>query len=228
MSAEQSKTIARRYYVEVHNQRDLDVVEELLAPDFAHHDPFPETTPDREGVKQMFGLFRTAFPDAEFVIEEIVAGEDNAAVRWTLRGTHEGEWLDLPPTGRRFEISGMHMIRIQGGKIVEERGQARPDAAAGRDPRAAASRSLTDQKRRQQTEPGTFRPSGSFVSSACKLFGSRFPAARSVSRMSPLPSWLLTGPPTLYELTTPRKSAFRPRWERSQRSRWADLAVTRS
>ena len=49
-----------------------------------------------------------------------MAGEDKAAVRWTLRGTHEGEWLGIPPTGRRFEIPGMYMIRIQNGKIVEE------------------------------------------------------------------------------------------------------------
>ena len=124
MSAEQSEAIARRYYAEAHNTRDLglvdDLVEELLAPDFVHHDPFPGTTPDREGVKQMFALFRSAFPEAEFVIEVVVAGEDGAAVRWTLRGTHEGEWVGIPPTGRRFEIPGMHMIRIQGGKIVEE------------------------------------------------------------------------------------------------------------
>ena len=124
MSAEQSEAIARRYYAEAHNIRNLglvdDLVEELLAPDFVHHDPFPGTTPDREGVKQMFALFRSAFPDAEFEIERVVAGEDGAAVRWTLRGTHQGEWLGIPPTGRRFEIPGMHMIRIQGGKIVEE------------------------------------------------------------------------------------------------------------
>jgi steroid delta-isomerase-like uncharacterized protein len=124
MSAERSEAIARRYYEVAHNTRDLDLVEdlldELLAPDFVHHDPFPGTTPDREGGSQMFALFRTAFPDAEFEIEEVVAGEDGAAVRWTLRGTHEGDWLGLPPTGRRFEIPGMHMIRIRGGKFVEE------------------------------------------------------------------------------------------------------------
>ena len=124
MSAEQSEAIARRYYAEAHNTHDLglvdDLVEDLLAPDFVHHDPFPGTTPDHEGVKQMFALFRTAFPNAEFVIEGVVAGEDGVAVRWTLRGTHEGVWVGILPTGRRFEIPGMHMIRIEGGKIVEE------------------------------------------------------------------------------------------------------------
>ena len=68
MSAEQSEGIARRYYAEAHNTHDLglvdDLVEDLLAPDFVHHDPFPGTTPDHEGVKQMFALFRTAFPNA--------------------------------------------------------------------------------------------------------------------------------------------------------------------
>ena len=124
MSLGESEAIARRYYAEAHNTRDLDVVEdlveELLAPDFVHHDPFPGMSPDREGTKQSFALFRTAFPDAEFKIEEVVAGEDKAAVRWTLRGTHEGEWLGIPATGRRFGIPGMHMIRMRGGKIVEE------------------------------------------------------------------------------------------------------------
>jgi steroid delta-isomerase-like uncharacterized protein len=124
MTIEENEAIAHRYYEEVHNTRDLaavdDLVEELLAPDYVHHDPFPGTAPDSEGVKQMFSLFRNAFPDAEFEIEEVVAGENGAAVRWTLRGTHEGDWLGLPPTGRKFEIPGMHMIRTRGGKIVEE------------------------------------------------------------------------------------------------------------
>lgn len=96
MSAEQSEAIARRYYAEAHNSRDPHLVEalveELLAPDFVHHDPFPGMAPDREGARRSFALFRTAFPDAEFEIEGVVAGENGAAVRWTLRGTHEGEW----------------------------------------------------------------------------------------------------------------------------------------
>ncbi len=120
MSIEESEAIARRYYAEAHNTRDPDLVDELFAPDYVHHDPFPGMSPDREGTKRSFSLVQTAFPDAEFEIEEVVAGEDKAAVRWTLRGTHEGEWLGIPPTGRRFEIPGMHMIRIHDGKIVEE------------------------------------------------------------------------------------------------------------
>jgi steroid delta-isomerase-like uncharacterized protein len=120
MSAKQSEAIARRYYEVAHNTRDLNLVDELLAPDYVHHDPFPGMPPDREGAKQSFTLVQTAFPDAEFEVEEVVAGESGAAVRWTLRGTHEGKWLGIPPTGRRFEIPGMHMIRIQNGKIVEE------------------------------------------------------------------------------------------------------------
>ena len=124
MPAEQSETMARRYYEGAHNTRDLDLVEdlveELLAPGFVHHDPFPGMSSDCDGTKQSFALFRTAFPDAEFEIEEVVAGEDGAAVRWTLRSTHEGGVVGHPPTGRRFEIPGMHMIRIRDGKIVEE------------------------------------------------------------------------------------------------------------
>ena len=110
MSAEENKAIARRYFEEGHNTRDRRVfealVEELMAPGYVHHDPFPGTTPDREGVKRMFAPYRDAFPDAEF--EASIAGEDGAAVRWTLRGTHEeGEWRGIPPTGRRFEMTGM-------------------------------------------------------------------------------------------------------------------------
>jgi len=95
-------------------------VEELLAPDLVHHDPFPGTPPDREGVKQMLALFRGAFPDTEVMIEGSAperttpssAGRCRAHTKWRVDGH--------TPTGRRFEIPGMHMIRIQGGMIVGE------------------------------------------------------------------------------------------------------------
>jgi steroid delta-isomerase-like uncharacterized protein len=120
LSAE-NKAIARQYYIEAHNTWDVGLVDRLLATDFVHHNPFPGMAPDREGTKQTFSLFPIAFPDAEFVVEDIIAEGDRVAVRRTFRGTLEGEFFGIPATGKRCEVTGMHFIRIEGDKIAEWR-----------------------------------------------------------------------------------------------------------
>jgi len=103
------------------SQGNMDVVDELIAPDYVHHFPDDPEGGVRgpEGMKELIGSFRSAFPDIEFIIDEQVAEEDKVVMRITARGTHEGELQGIPPTGRRVTLMGMVMSRSAGGKMVE-------------------------------------------------------------------------------------------------------------
>jgi steroid delta-isomerase-like uncharacterized protein len=122
MAAEENKAMHRRLMDEAFSQGIMDVVDELIAPDYVHHfpdDPEGGGVRGPEGMKELFGSFRSAFPDLEGIIEEQVAEEDKVVMRYTVRGTHEGELQGIPPTGRRVRVVGMVMSRSAGGKMVE-------------------------------------------------------------------------------------------------------------
>ncbi len=119
MSAEESKTIVRRFWG-VWEEGNIDLVDELLAPDYINHTP---ATPDQptgpEGVKGVVTMFRSAMPDLRVVIEDMIAEGDKVAVRYTLEGTHEGELFGVPPTGQRLSIKSIAVERVSDGKIRE-------------------------------------------------------------------------------------------------------------
>ena len=112
----------RRFMEAAFGQGNMDVVDELIAPDYVHHfpdDPEGGGVRGPEGMKELIGSFRSAFPDIEFTIEEQVAEEDKVVMRLTARGTHQGELQGIPPTSRRVTVMGMVMSRSAGGKMVE-------------------------------------------------------------------------------------------------------------
>jgi steroid delta-isomerase-like uncharacterized protein len=117
MSAEESKAIVRRFWG-VWEEGNIDLVDELLAPDYINHTP---ATPDQptgpEGVKGVVTMFRSAMPDLRVVIEDMIAEGDKVAVRYTLEGTHEGELFGVPPTGQRLSIKSITVERVSDGKI---------------------------------------------------------------------------------------------------------------
>jgi steroid delta-isomerase-like uncharacterized protein len=119
MLAEESKDIVRRFWG-VWEEGNIDLVDELLAPDYVNRTP---ATPDQptgpEGVKGVVGMFRSAMPDLRVVIEDMIAEGDKVAVRYTLEGTHEGELFGVPPTGRRLSIKNIAVERVSDGKIRE-------------------------------------------------------------------------------------------------------------
>ena len=121
MSAEENKTISRRLQEEVFGQGNVELVDELLAPDYVSHAPgAPEQRRGAENIKQIVRTYRSAFPDLTYTVEEQVAEGDMVVTRWTARGTHEGEFMGVAPSGNTIEVSGMSMDRISGGKIVED------------------------------------------------------------------------------------------------------------
>jgi steroid delta-isomerase-like uncharacterized protein len=118
--SEENKALARRW-AEILNQGNFDLVEEIYAPDFVDHDPtMPEDVRGPEGAREVYSMYRSAFPDAEVTIEDQVAEGDTVATRWTGRGTHQGDLMGVPPSGNRVEVMGVTISCIEGGKIVEE------------------------------------------------------------------------------------------------------------
>lgn len=117
MSAEESKVTMRRYF-DVYEQGNIELLDELLSPDYVNHTPAtPELPTGPEGVKGVVTMFRSAMPDLRVVIEDMIAEGDKVATRYTLEGTHEGELFGVPPTGNRLSIKSMTVERVSDGKI---------------------------------------------------------------------------------------------------------------
>ena len=119
MSAE-TKTIARRLLEEAFNSGNLDVVDELVAPEFVNHDAaLPEPVVGVEATKASIRGYRDAFPDLRMTIELQVAEGDYVTTRWSARGTHQGDLMGMPATGKQATVTGTTVDQIVDGRIVE-------------------------------------------------------------------------------------------------------------
>jgi steroid delta-isomerase-like uncharacterized protein len=120
MLIESILALARRSFDEIWNNGNLDVADELFSPDYVNHDPVsPEVPPGPEGVKQTARMYRRAFPDLRFTIDEMLAAGDKVITRWIGEGTHRAPLRGLPASGRQVRVSGISIHRIAGGRIVE-------------------------------------------------------------------------------------------------------------
>ncbi|HEX5689276.1 MAG TPA: ester cyclase [Roseiflexaceae bacterium] len=119
MSAEQNKAIVMRVVEEAQSQHRLEVVDELFAADFVDHCVPPGLPPDREGVKMQFGMFFAAFPDLKVVVDDQVAEGDTVVTRKTFHGTHAGELMGIPPSGRKIAFEVIDILRVRDGKITD-------------------------------------------------------------------------------------------------------------
>ena len=116
---EKNKALTRRHFEEDWNQGKLDVIDEIFATDYVGHQPGGTDIQGPEGLKQFVTMGRTAFPDIQFTVEDQIAEGDKVVIRWTLTGTHKGEYMGIPPTGVQVRVTGISFFRIAGGKIVE-------------------------------------------------------------------------------------------------------------
>ena len=124
MSLEQNKALLTRSFEELFNRGNLDVADELFAPDFAEREELPAGLPGgREGVKQLTAMFRRAFPDFHVTIDDIITEGDRVVVRSTWTGTQRGEFMGIPPTGKSICFGVIDIVRIAYGKAVEHWGQ---------------------------------------------------------------------------------------------------------
>ena len=118
-----NETVARRFGEEVWGKGDLQAADDVLAEHFIEHNPAPGQRPGREGHKQVLQLWRTAFPDLRLTVDDVFAASDRAALRWTARGTHAAALMGMPPTGREVTLTGIDILRVVDGKIVERWGE---------------------------------------------------------------------------------------------------------
>jgi steroid delta-isomerase-like uncharacterized protein len=122
MSVEDNNAAVQRMGEEVFNQGNLDVLDELVAQDVVDHDPTPGQASGREGIKPFVSTLRTAFPDLQLAVENMVAEGDYVAFNYTINGTHQGEFMGIEPTGKQVSVRAMEMVRIAGGQMVDRWG----------------------------------------------------------------------------------------------------------
>lgn len=123
MSSEQNKAIARQLIEEVFNQGNISLIDTLLATDFIEHEELPPGVPSgREAPKQLTTMLRSAFPDFKATINDLIAEGDKVVIHMTWNGTQQGEFMGIPPTGKRISIGIFDILRIAEGQIVEHWG----------------------------------------------------------------------------------------------------------
>ena len=122
MSTERNERVVRRIYDELWNERRLEVADELIAEGGRNYDTGLIAHPF--GPEEMKGTIRMVtrgFPDNVHRVEEMIAEDDAVVARVTLTGTHEGEIMGIPPTGRKIAVNEIHIYRLEDGKAVEHR-----------------------------------------------------------------------------------------------------------
>ena len=120
MTTQQNKDLVRRYVENVLNQGDLAEADELVAPDAVmYHAGAPGPIRGLDAIKLFVTAFRVSFPDLRSPLEDMVTEGDRVMVRFTWSGTQRGDFQGIPPTRRRFTVTGSGLYRIQDGKIAE-------------------------------------------------------------------------------------------------------------
>lgn len=119
MSTEDNKALDRRGFEEVWNQGNLAVIDELSAENVVTHNPPGPPMQGTEAFKQFIQMYRSAFPDTQMTVEDQIAEGDKVVTRWTARGTHQGELMGIPATGKQVTVTGISVSRWANGKTVE-------------------------------------------------------------------------------------------------------------
>lgn len=120
--ATEYKTLIHRWFEEVWNKGRAEAIDEMLADDGIAHGLTDAEGNDLRGpaeFKPFFHSFRAAFPDLQVTVEETVAEGDRLAARCTVRGTHAGEGIGFAATNRPVSFTGMCMLRVKDGRIIE-------------------------------------------------------------------------------------------------------------
>jgi predicted ester cyclase len=121
MKTEENKQFIRRFVEETVNKKNLDAIDELVEQDFIERVPLTGQGPGRAGLKYAIGMLLTAFPDMKWTTDEQVAEGDKVVSRFTWTGTHQGEFLGIPPTQRKVTVWGVVIDVVRGGRFAESR-----------------------------------------------------------------------------------------------------------
>lgn len=119
------KTLMQRFIDEAINGRNLDAIDELLSEDFVEHEELPGLEPNREGVKQFFGMMEAAFPDLRFTVRHLLSDGDMVVAHSVVTGTHTGgDFMGIPASGKAVEVAVIDLVRFSDGVGVEHWGVA--------------------------------------------------------------------------------------------------------
>src|SRR5690242_1827650 len=119
MTIKANKSLIRQYIEDVWGRGDSAADERLLALDYVDHTPPPGISPDRAGHRENLRIFRAAFPDAHFTIDDLVAEGGTVVVRWTMRATQQGPFYGIGATNKPCTLMGIDIYRLVGGRIRE-------------------------------------------------------------------------------------------------------------
>lgn len=113
------KAAMRRIYDEVFNQGNVDVIDELLADDFMEHQELPPGIPQGKGAPRAYTtMFRSAFPDFHMAVEEMLQDGNKVITRVRVSGTHKGEFMGIPPTDNKFDVSAIDIVEFRDGQAI--------------------------------------------------------------------------------------------------------------
>lgn len=120
--SEENKAVVQRVVEELWNKGKIDVIDELYAADYIDRSPGlpPGISRDREGQKQFAAAFMGAFQGMAGTVEDEIAEGDRIVIRWSAQGTHRGDFMGIPATGKSVTFTGTSIYRLAGGKIKEE------------------------------------------------------------------------------------------------------------
>jgi steroid delta-isomerase-like uncharacterized protein len=115
----EKKVILQRFFTELFNQAKLSVADELVAANYLNHNAAPGETSGREGLKQFVTNLHGAWDDLTFTVEDQVAEGDKVTTRFTITGTHQGEFVGIPATGKPIRVQAINIHRVANGQIQE-------------------------------------------------------------------------------------------------------------
>lgn len=120
MSKTNNEQLIKRYFEEVWNNGNLNILDEIISTDYINHNPgTPNPVRGAEGLKPIVAAIRKAFPDLKYVIENMVISDTHVAVHTTMHGTHKGDFFGLAPSNKAIKVGQMQIERIENNKIVE-------------------------------------------------------------------------------------------------------------
>ena len=117
--SQENKSVVSRFIEEFKNKSNHAIVDELMAPDFAHHFKDPRLPAGREGLKLLGAGIAGAFPDVHATVEDLLADGEHVVERTSAHGTHKGDFNGVPPTMKSVSWTEIHIYRLRDGKIVE-------------------------------------------------------------------------------------------------------------
>nr|WP_288837568.1 ester cyclase [uncultured Flavobacterium sp.] len=121
MTSEANKTFMTYFIEEVINKKNLAATNDLVSEDFIEHVPFPGQGPGREGLKFALNAMFTGFPDMKWTVNEQISEGEKVVTRFTWTGTHDGEFMGIPPTNRKVEVWGMVIDLVRNNLFSESR-----------------------------------------------------------------------------------------------------------